>query len=79
MQIILSASSHSSVAPALCLHGSVVPLLFTPDVRNKGTRVQMQAALGRNDFILDTKLEVKTKTSGGQDQVSVQEQGDGEG
>lgn len=70
---------HSSVAPPSCLHGSVVPHLFTPDVRNKGTRVSTQAAPGRNDFILDTKQEVKMKTSGGQDQVSVREEGAGEG
>lgn len=70
---------HSSVAPLSCLHGSVVPYLFMPDVRNKGTRVSTQAAPGRSDFILDTKQEVKMKTSGGQDQVSVQDEGDGEG
>lgn len=28
---------HSSLAPPSCLHGSIVPHLFTPDVRNKGT------------------------------------------
>lgn len=54
-----------------------MPHLFTPDVRNKGTRVSTQAAPGRNDFILDTKQEVKMKTSGGQDQVSVHDEGDG--
>lgn len=69
---------HSSAAPLSCLHGSAVPYLFT-DVRNKGTRVSTQAAPGRNDFILDTKQEVKMKTSRGQDQVSVQDEGDGEG
>lgn len=68
---------HSSVAPPLCLHGSIVPHLFTPNVRNKRTRMLTQAAPRRNDFILDTKQEVRMKTSGGQDQVSVQEEGDG--
>lgn len=78
-KIFLLPLLHSSVAALSCLHGRAVPYLFTPGVRNKATRVSTQAAPGQNDFILDTKQEVKMKTSGGQDQVSVQDEGEWEG